>query len=250
MSARALRDYRLDRTSDRPLWQQLATALREAITHDALRPDQALPSEAELIDQFGVSRTVVREALAALVRSGHIYKIAAKGSFVSPSRSDLSFIGSNAGSLADLQATGRSVHTRVLAQTDDEATPREAEALQIPRGARVTRLRRLRSVDGSPWLLVETSLPLALFPGIPKANLENRSLYDHLRRNYRTEVSGADRWLQAVIPDAQEAELLSLDAGQPALSIESVAWDADGTRIEYYSALHRSDTSRFYVGIR
>ncbi|WP_119696538.1 GntR family transcriptional regulator [Microbacterium halotolerans] len=250
MSARTLRDYSLDRTSDRPLWQQLAALLRDAIAHDALRPDQALPSEAELIDQFGVSRTVVREALAALVRSGHIYKIAAKGSFVSPPRSDLSFIGSNAGSLADLRATGRSVHTQVISQIEDDATEREAEALQISPNARVTRLRRLRFVDGSPWLLVETTLPLDLFPGVPKANLENRSLYDHLRRNYRTEVSGADRWLQAVIPSAEEAELLSLDPGQPALSIESVAWDADGTRIEHYSALHRSDTSRFYVGIR
>ena len=250
MASRSLRDYHLDRASTQPLWQQLSGALRGAIDDEILRPDQALPSESDLIDMFGVSRTVVREALAELVRAGLIYKIAAKGSFVSPPRPDLNFISSTAGSLADLRAAGRNVVTRVLTQIESTATEREAHALEISVGDPVTRLRRLRLVDGSPWLLVDTTLPLALFPGAPRASLENRSLYDYLRRNYSAEVSGADRWLQAVIPGPEEAQLLSLGPGEPVLSIESIAWNAAGTKIEYYSALHRSDAPRFYVGIR
>ncbi|MET0479959.1 MAG: UTRA domain-containing protein [Mycetocola sp.] len=62
--------------------------------------------------------------------------------------------------------------------------------------------------------------------------------------------AGADRWLQAVIPEPEEAELLQLEPGVPVLRIESVAWDATDRRFEYYRALHRSDESRFYVGIR
>ncbi|SEB63157.1 GntR family transcriptional regulator [Paramicrobacterium humi] len=250
MTSTSLREYRLDRNTEQPLWLQLSNALRTAIADDVLRPDQALPSEAELIDMYGVSRTVVREALAELVRRGLIYKIRAKGSFVSPPRRDLSFIGSTAGSLADLTAAGRNSSTQVLGQSEGEANEREAEALQISVGAPVARLKRLRSVDGSPWLLVETTLPLELFPGIAKANLENRSLYDHIRRHYGTEVAGADRWIQAVMPSASDAELLQLAKGEPALAIESIAWDSSETRFEYYQALHRSGSSRFYVGIR
>lgn len=250
MNAASLHGDQLDRESALPLWQQLAMVLRAAIEQGDLAPDQALPSEAELIDRYGVSRTVVREALAELVRSGHIYKIRAKGSFVSPKRPALRFIGSTLGSSEDLRATGKTVTTRVLATSEGPAGADEAAALRIEEGAPVIRLRRLRSVDGTPWLLVDTVLPKALFPGVAKANLENRSLYEHLRRHYGVTPTGADRWLEAVIPSGDQAELLGLGRGEPALGIESITWGPDGTPFEYYRGLHRSDESRFYVGIR
>lgn len=240
----------LDRTADLPLWQQLSRALRTEIESGMLRPDQALPSESELIDRYGVSRTVVREALADLVRAGLIYKVRARGSFVAPQRPELRFIGSTTGSSDDLVATGREVTTRVLDFAVGTADARDAEALRIPEGSAVVRLRRLRRVDGTPWLLVDTVLPHERFPTLVRANLENRSLYEHLRRHFGVQPSGADRWLSAVIPSPEDAGLLELEPGQPVLSIESLAWDADGAPFERYHALHRSDESRFYVGIR
>lgn len=224
--------------------------LRSEIEAGELRPDQALPSESELIDRYSVSRTVVREALAELVRAGLIYKIRARGSFVSPQRPELKFIGSMSGSSDDLTSMGRSVNTRVLEFEVGTATSVEAQALRIAEGDEVARLRRLRRVDGTPWLLVDTVLPLERFPGLVRANLENRSLYEHLRRHFGVTPSGADRWISAVIPSAEDAALLELEPGQPALAIESTAWDSDEVPFEYYQALHRSNGSRFYVGIR
>lgn len=240
----------LDRAAATPLWQQLSRTLREEIESGRLRPDQALPSESELIDRYGVSRTVVREALADLVRVGLIYKVRARGSFVSPQRPELKFIGSMSGSSDDLASTGRQITTTVLEFDVGAADARDAEALRISEGDQVVRLRRLRRVDGTPWLLVDTVLPFDRFPTLARANLENRSLYEHLRRHFGVQPSGADRWIGAVMPDEADAALLELAPGQPVLSIESVAWDAEGLPFERYHALHRSDESRFYVGIR
>lgn len=240
----------LDRSAVAPLWQQLSRTLREEIESGRLLPDQALPSESELIDRYAVSRTVVREALADLVRAGLIYKVRARGSFVAPTRPDLKFIGSMTGSSEDLAATGRAVTTSVLDFSVGTATADDAAALKIAEGEAVVRLRRLRLVDATPWLLVDTVLPQERFPTLTRANLENRSLYEHLRRNFGVEPSGADRWISAVIPTKTDAALLELEHGQPVLSIESIAWDADGVPFERYLALHRSDESRFYVGIR
>lgn len=240
----------LDRSADLPLWQQLSLALRGEIEAGRLRPDQALPSESELIDRFGVSRTVVREALADMVRAGLIYKVRARGSFVSPQRPDLRFVGSMAGSSDDLAGTGRAVTTRVLDFGIGTADEADAAALRLAVGDPVVRLRRLRRVDETPWLLVDTVLPHERFATLARANLENRSLYEHLRRNFGVQPSGADRWLGAIVPEPADAELLELAPGQPVLSIESIAWDADGRPFERYLALHRSDESRFYVGIR
>lgn len=240
----------LDRASDVPLWQQLAQALRSEIESGNFRAEQALPSESELIDRHGVSRTVVREALAELVRAGLIYKIRARGSFVSPQRPELRFIGSTAGSSDDLSATGRNATTSVLALERGVASETEATALGTAVSAPVIRVRRLRRVDGVPWLLVDTVLPFDRFPGLVRANLENKSLYEHLRRHFGVSVRGADRWLSAIVPTDREADLLELPSGQAVLEIESVAWDETGVPFERYRALHRSDGPRFYVGIR
>ncbi|MET1063871.1 MAG: GntR family transcriptional regulator [Arthrobacter sp.] len=182
--------------------------------------------------------------------AGLVYKIRAKGTFVAPKPPDLRFIGATAGSADDLRSSGRRISTRVLGQHAGEATAAEAAALQIENAADVVRLRRVRSVDGKPWLLVDTTLPLALVPGLATAKLENRSLYEHLRRHHGIEPAGADRWIQAVLPTQEEAGLLQVTAQTPLLCIESIVWDSLGQRFEWYRALHRSEESRFYVGIR
>lgn len=240
----------LDRSSDIPLWQQLSSSLRSEIEEGRLLADQALPSESELIDRHRVSRTVVREALADLVRSGLIYKVRARGSFVSPRRPEFRFIGSMMGSSADMQNTGRLINTRVIDFEHGEADSEDAEQLRLTTGDPVVRLRRLRLVDNTPWLLVDTVLPAQRFPNLRRANLENQSFYDHIRRHYGVQPKGADRWVSAVLPSPEEQQLLRLGKNEPVLSIDSIAWDEDGVPFERYHALHRSGDSKFYVGIR
>ncbi|HEY0697178.1 MAG TPA: GntR family transcriptional regulator [Micromonospora sp.] len=241
---------RLTRDGGEPLWMQLMRTLRGQIEAGEIGPDQPLPSEAELTDIYGVSRTVVREALRELVQQRMIYKVKGRGAFVAPRKTELRFVGSVSGSADDLRESGRRVSTHTVAQSLGEASRREAELLQISQGDPVVRLRRLRSVDGQPWLLVDTALPAALVPGLERAVLENQSLYDVLRRRYGLKVSAADRWIEAVFPEPGDAELLEVTTSTPLLGIESVAWLPDGTRLEAYYALHRSDQTRFYVGIR
>jgi GntR family transcriptional regulator len=48
----------VDRRSDRPVYRQVADVLRTAIRAGELVTGQQLPSEAELINRYGVSRTV------------------------------------------------------------------------------------------------------------------------------------------------------------------------------------------------
>ncbi|MEP1353315.1 MAG: GntR family transcriptional regulator [Tateyamaria sp.] len=57
---------KIDPNSSKDLSAQIATAIRDAIVAGDLIVDQRLPSEAELADQFDVSRPTVREALKRL----------------------------------------------------------------------------------------------------------------------------------------------------------------------------------------
>ena len=53
-----------------PRYSQIAQRLREAIVAGEHRPGTAIPSESQLADRYGVSRAVVRQAIALLTTEG------------------------------------------------------------------------------------------------------------------------------------------------------------------------------------
>ncbi|MFD9331801.1 GntR family transcriptional regulator [Streptomyces sp. NPDC060065] len=64
------------------LYQQVAAAIREAILSGEFEPGDPLPSEAQLIERYKVSRPTVRNAVSALRAEGLIDVHHGKGSFV------------------------------------------------------------------------------------------------------------------------------------------------------------------------
>jgi GntR family transcriptional regulator len=237
----------LDRASITPLWLQLRLILRRQIEHGALPPHSKLPSEAELCEQYDVSRTVVREALGKLVADGRIYKIKGKGAFVSKRKDDEEFVGTTMGLWEEMLGKGHDVRTRVLAQGAGVGTERERAALRLVWDEVVVRLRRVYFVDGAPTILVSTALPAHLVPGLERAPLENRSLYETIRQRYGLVPARAERWLEAALPTREEADILDIPVRTPLIAIESIAMTAAGTPMEYYTALHRTDSTRLHV---
>lgn len=66
-----------------PAYQQVITHLKNAISEGRYREEEKLPSESELMKQFGVSRITVTRALTELELTGAIYRVKGRGSFVS-----------------------------------------------------------------------------------------------------------------------------------------------------------------------
>ena len=61
---------------------RVVAGLKDKILAGDLPPGRKLPSEAELIEEFGVSRTVVREAVSRLQAEGLVETFQGRGSFV------------------------------------------------------------------------------------------------------------------------------------------------------------------------
>jgi len=233
-----------------PLWAQLKSSLLDFIAGNDLAPHSRLPSEADLCARFSVSRTVVREALNQLVIEGHVYRIQGKGSFVSPPREDQDFVGTTVGFTSDFIGKNRQLTRRVLAQSLREATPREAKFLRLRPGEPVVGIDRLLSVDRVPRLLVHTAILASAAPSLETTPLENRSLYETLRRQYGIVFRHAERWLEAINADEALAQMLAIEAGAAVLKIESVSFGHDDTPLEYYVAYHRTDQSRLHFRVR
>jgi len=92
----------LDRTSFVPLYYQLQEVLKEQIESGVWRAGEALPSEPELARRFGISRVVVRQALAILADDRQIVRVKGRGTFVAPPKLD-----ARAGGLSRLLVTPR-----------------------------------------------------------------------------------------------------------------------------------------------
>jgi GntR family transcriptional repressor for pyruvate dehydrogenase complex len=72
--------YKVVRSSR--LYEQIVHQVEESIRKGAMKPGDQLPPERELAQQFGVSRTAVREAVKALREKGHVEAYPGRGTFI------------------------------------------------------------------------------------------------------------------------------------------------------------------------
>lgn len=72
--------YKIVRSSR--LYEQIVQQVEESIRKGVMKPGDQLPPERELAQQFGVSRTAVREAVKALREKGHVEAYPGRGTFI------------------------------------------------------------------------------------------------------------------------------------------------------------------------
>ncbi|MFI5057916.1 MAG: FadR/GntR family transcriptional regulator [Candidatus Acidiferrales bacterium] len=72
--------YKIVRSSR--LYEQIVQQVEESIRKGVLKPGDQLPPERELAQQFGVSRTAVREAVKALREKGFVEAYPGRGTFI------------------------------------------------------------------------------------------------------------------------------------------------------------------------
>ncbi len=237
----------LDFNSPVPLYHQLTAYLEERIKSREWRPLQYLPSEQDLCDYFGVSRTVVRQAMSILAQKGLITKKSGKRTMVAEPTFNGAAVQDLKGFFEAAVSRGQRPYTRVLELRVIPASPEVAGALQIKEGEMVVMLNRLRFLDGVPEVLVVTYLPERLCPGLTEEDFSNQSLYAVLARRYGHVVERGYRSIEAIGLDEHQAKLLESQPGSPALLLKSVGMLADSTPLEYYVAVHRGDKAKFHV---
>ncbi|HWR51271.1 MAG TPA: GntR family transcriptional regulator, partial [Bryobacteraceae bacterium] len=229
-----------------PLYHQLKTILVNHIESGSWKPDDQLPTEADLAARFGVSKITVRQALRDLVQLGYIRREQGRGTFVATPqlqqgpRELTSFS-------EELRRRGLRPESRVLEKGIVEATPEIGVALEIAEKTKVFRLKRLRLADGEPMGIQTVHIPMDLAPGLTEEPFESQSLYEILQSKYGLYPATARETHFAATVGWEEAELLHVEAGVPALSAERVTYLRGGRPLEYATSVMRGDRYRIVL---
>lgn len=228
---------------------QLRDLVADRIQNGVWQPGDRLPSEVELCERFALSRTVVRQALSELVHDGLVVREQGKGSFVAHPKISEGLVQRLTGFYEDMAQQGLRPVSKVLRQEVVPATATLSRHLDVVAGAPLIVIDRLRFINNEPLVLVRTCIPERLCPLLTEIDLTQRSLYDVLASEADLVITRGRRWIEAVGASATQASLLGVERGAPLIRLESVSYLADGTPVEYYDAIHRSDRARFEVDL-
>jgi GntR family transcriptional regulator len=227
-----------------PLYAQIKDALRERILDGTYAPHSQMPSEHELCAMFDVSRITVRQALGDLQKEGLLFKLHGKGTFVSKPKA-FQNVTSLQGFAEAMSSMGYEIVNQLRSFRIVKADRHVAAKLNLPEGAPVTEIHRVRLLNREPVSLELTWVPEAFGKRLANADLAARDIFLILENDCGVPLGHADVAIDAILADDDIVEALRVEEGSPVLRIERLTHDASGTPIDYEYLYFRGDAFQY-----
>jgi GntR family transcriptional regulator len=231
----------LQRSDPTPLYLQLQKVLRGAINEKVVAAEDAIPTERELADDFSVSRITVRKAVQGLVAEGLLTRRHGAGTFVTGTRVDTR-VAKSFSKLSsfseDMRARGRKPSSTWLNKAAGFVNPVESLSLGLSPGSVIYRFHRIRFADS-----VSMAIEYSTIPGysLSSESAVEDSLYAALDISGFRPVRALQR-VRAIVFNAEQANILSIETGAPGLFIERCGFLEDGRAAEFTQSYYRGDS--------
>lgn len=233
---------------NKPMYRQIADALREKISAGELKPGDALPTESSLQEAFNVSRVTVRQALKLLTEEQIVESIQGSGTYVKEERVNYD-IYQLTGFYEKLADRNVDTHSEVSIFEVLKADAKLAEKLNLSHDDKVWHVKRIRFIKQKPVNLEETWMPLALFPDLTWEVMEN-SKYHYVEQIKKLVIDRSEQELVPIMPSEEAIAALSLDPAKPILEKISRGFLKDGRVFEYSRNVFNTDDYKFTLVAR
>ena len=229
-----------------PLARQVAQEILAGVEAGKLaRANGILPSEAELVQHFGVSRATIREALAQLEHRGVVMRRHGVGTFVTA----LPRLDAGLEELESLETLARRIglETRMndLRIEERAATDTEIEALQITAACLVLCVSRVIIANKRPVAYLIDSVPTSILKHQDLDKNFRGSILDVLIRRRDLSHSHTDILIEPA--DAAIARKLRIKRGEPLQKLQAQLYTRDGQAIDYSISYFVPGHFRFHV---
>jgi len=234
-------------TSSGKLYEVVASVIRHRLREGSWPPDGQLPKLDALAAEFGVSNITVRQALRDLEQEGLIVRRQGVGTFVAPStgRSDL---------LLRLETRwGAIIHATDPIDVEPLESRPETGLGSLPfseatRAPAYRYIKRLHSMGGKPFAVVEVMLDEAMYERAPEA-FETRRVI-HVLDGFRdVRICDARQYLSIGVADIEVAQRLGIALGAPVGKLRRVLVDQRGIAVLVANVVYPGDLVRLEMSL-
>jgi GntR family transcriptional regulator len=236
------------RRQNQPLRYQIRSAILDLLATKDYKPGDRIPTEPELMELLDVSRSSLREGLQLLEQDRMIRTIHGSGRYLSLPTTNFQFDISRLQGVTDMMKSyGVQVCTRVIAFKELPADEEVAENLEIPLGAPVIWIERLRLAGSTPIIYSIDILPKGIFSGeLHKGQFEG-SLLQVLEESWKIYIDHSRATIKAVTSRKEIPEEVIDDPDMPWIMMEQTNYDAADLPIIYSKDYHRGDSIAFSI---
>ncbi len=226
------------------LYQQIKDHIARRIQDGSWKAGDRLPSENDLVTQFGMSRMTVNRALRELAEQGRIVRVAGVGSFVAEDKPQSTLL-QIANLASEIRQRGHDYRCKVLTVERVSATMEVAAALDMRTGESVFHAVCVHLEDGLPVQLEDRYVNPRVVPQFAQQDFTLLQPSEFLVRN--VPFDQVEHVVDAVLPTPDQAQLLEMDPAQPCLLLTRRTWSR-GVPVTMVRCLHPS--SRYRLGSR
>lgn len=226
-----------------PKYHVIYQSLLEQIEHKEIIAGAYLPSENELMKQYGASRDTIRKSLNLLRQSGHIQKVTGKGSLVLDV-DRIAFPVSGITSFKELQAVMSGTITTIVHELSYFPVTESLKQELYMNSGNVYKVERIREINHEKVILDTDYLNGNIVSGITK-EIAQDSLYEYIEGSLGLKISFSRKEITVVPASEAEKQLLDMLEYDMLVCVKSYTYLEDATLFEYTISKHRPDKFRF-----
>lgn len=237
----------VDKSSQVPLYTQLADIIKEMINNKELQEGHYLMSERDICKIQNISRMTVNKAIISLVNDGILERRQGKGTFVSYKKQNLTYAKMQ-GFTEIAQNKKLNVKNKILKFELKIPSNKVKEYLQLEDiDSLVFQIERIRFIDDEPTILEKIYIPEYMCPALSEDLVSNNSIYKLYREKYLHKTQIAKQVINPIILNKSQSKTLNVDSNTLALKIDRVVFTDKDEVLEYTSSLFITDKHQYEI---
>lgn len=223
--------------------------IEDYIILNNLKPDDKLPSERDMCNMWGFSRSTVRSSINKLILEGIIYTKKGNGTFVSKEKL-IRNLQDIKGLYEIAKSENRCLTTKVIDSTYMETPKHIGRKMKLPIGHKLFKITRIRYLDDEPFMITTAYLDAKRFIDIDKNDFSNISLYSLLKEKYFIDISGGSQKLSITYCSKENSKLLNISSNDAVIYQSGITLDSDNNIFEYFNEFTKPGFIQFGSTLR
>lgn len=226
-------------------YKKVYQAIKNKINQGILVEKQELPSESELMQEYGFSKDTIRKALSLLEMDGYIQKQQGRNSIVLGRDLSKPQMLSEIKTVGELNRTlTHQVNTTLTSLYIVQGEEDLMRIFNVNDQIDFYRIGRTRAIDGEKVEYEVSYFDRRIVPFISR-EIAERSIYHYLESELGLKISHSQREISFRYANEEEKNTMDLGSYDMVVNVTSTTYLADGRPFQYGSISYRPDKITF-----